>query len=135
MTYDKNKWLTKDEFLEKDGFTFINLEGKEISTESTLENIKFVNATGKNIRIHGNYVIVQNDAELDSFDFTQEIYDYFNDLIIGKTINYAKFDRQGNLSLSINCEPKLEVKLNVDKSDTSGELWQYNYKGGFLVFS
>lgn len=133
MSYSKNDWEEKVGIIKKGGYRRLPLSGCVIDAGSKIDSIKFESDPHKKINIFGSFIIEQNGSQILSDDLTEDVEDFFNQLIVEKCIDEIKIDKKMNLIISILTEPNLLIKVDVTKNEYPYEKWEYCYKDGYIT--
>lgn len=133
MKYDKSNWQRKLGIKKVEGGFEIPLSNVIISNDSTIKEMKFEDRPDESIRIMGEYIIESEGNRLSCQELVEELVDYFNDQIRGKSILKIKFNTKMDLEIVINASPRIKILVNTESTQYPYEKWQYSHKLGYIT--
>lgn len=134
MSFQPNEWKEKAGIRESNGWSYLPLNGKRLREDSTLRLLRFEHERVRNLFIDAPLQIKQGNGTLDGEELTPDLTDYFTNLMRGAAIQYARFDRRGQLEIALDQEPILLIRINFPDNSSYPQHWSYNYSGGNISF-
>ena len=123
----------KDGFTTEDGWTILPITGLTVKSNSTLERLEFNEDLSKRLVINGDFALERGQDVLDSVDLIDDTSEYYDSLIKGSSVNYAKFNRK-YLEIEFDVKPILKLKVDIAKYIFPFDSWEYYQNNGWIVF-
>ena len=122
------------EFVRENGWIYVKLAGKIISSQSTIEEISFEQDKFRKIKIFGDYNLYEGEFVLSRNDNYGDVFDYYSNLIRGERIEHFRFKENSFLEIEIDRNPKIRLIIDPENFDLWGDQWEYQNRNGYWIF-